>query len=58
MKIEYLHASKFGNGAAVAAEFERQMAAKDVTSTSITYASRGRRSSLAPTSTSLARPGG
>jgi hypothetical protein len=26
MKIEYLHASKFGNGAAVAAEFEKQMA--------------------------------
>jgi hypothetical protein len=30
MKIEYLHASKFGNGAAVAAEFQRQMAAKGV----------------------------
>jgi len=28
MKIEYLHASKFGNGAAVAAEFQRQMARK------------------------------
>lgn len=28
MKIEYLHASKYGNGAMVAAEFERQMAAK------------------------------
>jgi hypothetical protein len=27
MKIEYLHASKFGNGAAVAAEFQKQMAA-------------------------------
>jgi menaquinone-dependent protoporphyrinogen IX oxidase len=26
MKIEYLHASKYGNGAAVAAEFKRQMA--------------------------------
>jgi menaquinone-dependent protoporphyrinogen IX oxidase len=26
MKIEYVHASKFGNGAQVAAEFERQMA--------------------------------
>jgi menaquinone-dependent protoporphyrinogen IX oxidase len=26
MKIEYLHASRFGNGAAVAREFERQMA--------------------------------
>jgi hypothetical protein len=26
MKIEYLHASKYGNGAMVAAEFQRQMA--------------------------------
>jgi len=31
MKIEYLHASKYGNGAAVAQEFSRQMAAKGVT---------------------------
>src|SRR3974390_2210145 len=31
MKIEYLHASKFGNGAMVAEEFSRQMAAKGVT---------------------------
>jgi menaquinone-dependent protoporphyrinogen IX oxidase len=30
MKILYLHASKFGNGAMVAAEFERQMATKGV----------------------------
>jgi|SRR5829696_2170106 len=30
MKIEYLHASKYGNGAMVAEEFTRQMAAKDV----------------------------
>ena len=30
MKIEYLHASKYGNGAAVAAEFKQQMAAKGV----------------------------
>ena len=30
MTIEYLHASKFGNGATVAAEFKRQMAAKGV----------------------------
>jgi hypothetical protein len=28
MKIEFVHASKYGNGAKVAAEFERQMAAK------------------------------
>ena len=28
MKIEYVHASKYGNGAKVAAEFEKQMAAK------------------------------
>ncbi|HLM95150.1 MAG TPA: hypothetical protein VK283_02480, partial [Acidimicrobiales bacterium] len=31
MKIEYLHASKFGNGALVAEEFKNQMAAKGVT---------------------------
>jgi hypothetical protein len=31
MTIQYLHASKFGNGAKVAAEFKRQMAAKGVT---------------------------
>jgi hypothetical protein len=31
MKIEYLHASKFGNGAMVAEEFSKQMAAKGVT---------------------------
>lgn len=30
MKIEYLHASKFGNGALVAAYFKQQMAAKGV----------------------------
>jgi hypothetical protein len=30
MTIEYLHASKFGNGVTVAAEFKRQMAAKGV----------------------------
>lgn len=33
MKIEYFHASKFGNGAKVAAEFKDQMAAKGVTVT-------------------------
>jgi multimeric flavodoxin WrbA len=31
MKIEYLHASKYGNGAMVAKEFSRQMADKGVT---------------------------
>jgi hypothetical protein len=31
MRIEYLHASKYGNGAMVAEEFKRQMAAKGVT---------------------------
>jgi menaquinone-dependent protoporphyrinogen IX oxidase len=31
MKIEYVHASKFGNGAMVAEEFNKQMAAKGVT---------------------------
>jgi hypothetical protein len=30
MKIQYLHASKFGNGELVAAEFERRMTAKGV----------------------------
>lgn len=30
MKIEYFHASKYGNGAMVAAEFEKQMAPKGV----------------------------
>lgn len=30
MKIEYLHASKFGNGAMVAEEFNKQMAARGV----------------------------
>jgi hypothetical protein len=31
MKIEYLHASKYGNGAMVAQEFRRKLAAKGVT---------------------------
>jgi len=31
MKIEYFHASKYGNGAMVAEEFKRQMAAKGIT---------------------------
>ena len=31
MKIEYFHASKYGNGAMVAEEFSKQMAAKGVT---------------------------
>jgi multimeric flavodoxin WrbA len=31
MRIEYFHASKYGNGAMVAEEFKRQMAAKGVT---------------------------
>jgi menaquinone-dependent protoporphyrinogen IX oxidase len=31
MKIEYLHASKYGNGAMVAEEFSKQMAAQGVT---------------------------
>jgi len=30
MKIEYYHASKYGNGAKVAEEFKRQMAAREV----------------------------
>ena len=31
MHIEYLHASKYGNGAAVAAEFKRHLEAKGIT---------------------------
>ncbi|MFA5368356.1 MAG: hypothetical protein WC333_10820 [Dehalococcoidia bacterium] len=31
MKIEYFHASKYGNGALVAEEFKKQMSAKGVT---------------------------
>jgi menaquinone-dependent protoporphyrinogen IX oxidase len=31
MKIDYFHASKYGNGARVAEEFQRQMAARGVT---------------------------
>jgi menaquinone-dependent protoporphyrinogen IX oxidase len=31
MRIEYFHASKYGNGAKVAEEFQRQMAARGVT---------------------------
>ncbi|MCL5281728.1 MAG: hypothetical protein M1376_17660 [Planctomycetes bacterium] len=31
MKIEYFHASKYGNGARVAEEFQRHMAAKGIT---------------------------
>lgn len=31
MKIEYFHASKYGNGALVAEEFKKQLAAKGVT---------------------------
>jgi menaquinone-dependent protoporphyrinogen IX oxidase len=31
MKIEYVHASKYGNGAMVAAEFQKLMAARGVT---------------------------
>jgi flavodoxin len=31
MKIEYFHASKYGNGAKVAEEFKKQMAAKGIT---------------------------
>ncbi len=33
MKIEYFHASKYGNGAKVADEFQKQLAAKGVTVT-------------------------
>ena len=40
MRIEYLHASKFGNGATVAAEFQRQVAATPSASVSDSTALR------------------
>jgi hypothetical protein len=36
MKIEYFHASKYGNGARIAEEFKREMALKGSLSTFIT----------------------
>jgi menaquinone-dependent protoporphyrinogen IX oxidase len=48
MKIEYLHASKYGNGAAVAAEFEQQMAAKGV-AVDVHHIREVRPTELAPT---------
>ena len=36
MRIEYLHASKYGNGAKVAEEFTKDMADRGVSVTSIT----------------------
>ena len=47
MRIEYVHASKFGNGATVAAEFKRQMSAKGV-SVEIHHVREMRRTRLAP----------
>ena len=44
MKIEYLHASKYGNGAMVAEEFGKQMAAKASRPRSITSGRRNRNS--------------
>jgi hypothetical protein len=56
MKIEYLHASKYGNGAMVAEEFCKQMAARGVTVDVITSGRRGRRSCRRPSCTWSARP--
>jgi hypothetical protein len=55
MKIEYLHASKSGNGATVAEEFKRQMAAKGVTVNVRHSGKPRRRSSRRLTCTSSAR---
>jgi hypothetical protein len=58
MKIEYLHASKYGNGAKVAAEFKQQMAgqARRCRRSSHSEGS-GRRSCRRQTSTWFSSPG-
>ena len=53
MKIEYLHASKYGNGAKVAAAFKQQMAVKGVVATRI-LASAPRQGSAATTAVEAA----
>ena len=47
MRIEYVHASKFGNGAEVAAEFKKLMGAKGV-SVEVHHVREMRRNKLAP----------
>ena len=47
MKIEYLHASKFGNGAMVAAEFKNVMNAKGV-SVEVHHIRQARPTELSP----------
>jgi menaquinone-dependent protoporphyrinogen IX oxidase len=47
MKIEYFHASKFGNGVKVADELQRQMAAKGVT-VEVHHISKARPTDLPP----------
>ena len=48
MKIEYFHASKYGNGATVAEEFKRLMAAKGVVSVNVHHIRDARPNELAP----------
>ena len=47
MKIEYFHASKFGNGAMVAEEFKQQMTARGV-SVAVHHIREMRREDVAP----------
>ncbi len=47
MKIEYVHASKFGNGARVADEFRRRMAVRGVT-VHVQHVGRAKPKELAP----------
>ena len=57
MKIEYLHASKYGNGVMVAEEFSKQMAARGVT-VDVHHIREVRPNELPrPTCTCSARPG-
>jgi len=47
MRIEYLHASKYGNGAAVAEEFKKQMSARGAT-VNVHHIREARPNELAP----------
>jgi hypothetical protein len=48
MRIEYYHASRFGNGAAVAEEFRRLMAAKGVVTVNVHHIREARPKELVP----------
>ena len=48
MKIEYLHASKYGNGVSVAEEFKRLMAAKGVVTVNVHHIREARPKELMP----------